>query len=406
MNASEYKKKQRNILNMSEERVNNLVTAFIDPFLDSSDLKASALFLTPIPIIFDTYQFVNGLFIALKTLVTDIKSMPDVLEGLGYVVLNVALYALSIVPSILSFFMKAIATMIYGYRVDQLLKESDHEESEHFIGKKEQDADSQLLHAKKNHDVREDKFNEFCDEITQICDCLATENYRGYKKPTTSDMDFILSPSSSKIASAIDKAYKPASIRSRYSCIVEFQVKNVEETSPVLTSEGRKIAHGEIFNHLHRSVMNESGRLGVSLEDVSKNTGKSKLDIKQIIESEISTLKKEFDNKPTFIEKNKVILQLDAFYDEIRNSISLEALVNQKAQHERSQLPQDDNYSHFEHKGDENIFSDELLPVTPQNEDKHKSRSNLVTHSLLYNDLNDRTTAAAQIPLEERSLSA
>ena len=84
----------------------------------------------------------------------------------------------------------------------------------------------------------------------------------------------------------------------------------------------------------------------------------------------------------------------------------MEALVNQKAQHERSQLPQDDNYSHFEHKGDENIFSDELLPVTPQNEDKHKSRSNLVTHSLLYNDLNDRTTAAAQIPLEERSLSA
>ena len=130
MNASDYKQRQRGILRIAEERVNNLVTAFIDPFLNFDDLVVSALFISPIPIIYYTFEFGYGLLLALKTLFTDIKSMPDVLKGLGYVVLSAVLYVLNIVPSIISFFIKAMTTMIYGYRIENVLRDQSIDLSE------------------------------------------------------------------------------------------------------------------------------------------------------------------------------------------------------------------------------------------------------------------------------------
>jgi hypothetical protein len=179
--------------------------------------------------------------------------------------------------------------------------------------------------------LHQDKFDEFCDKVTQMCEGITTNARKMYDQKTSGGMDFILYMDSSTIADAIHHAFEPAAIRSRsrYGSIVEFQVQKLDESDSILTQEGLEAAHRKIFDNLHTSVMNESGRLGKCLDRVSKSTSKSKEEIKEIIECKISELRDEFNSKATYPEKNQTLLQLREFYNTIRDDATLENLITE-----------------------------------------------------------------------------
>ncbi len=164
--------------------------------------------------------------------------------------------------------------------------------------------------------LHQDKFDEFCDKVTQMCKGITTGARKMYDQKTSGNMDFILDMDSSTIADAIHHAFEPAAIRSRsrYGSIVEFQVQELDESDSILTQEGLEAAHRKIFDNLHTSVMNESGRLGKCLDRVSNLLVNLKRKLKKLLNAKFQNYEMSLTVKQHILKKSDVT-QLREFYN-------------------------------------------------------------------------------------------
>ncbi len=170
----------------------------------------------------------------------------------------------------------------------------------------------------------QEEFNELRVEIVQMLDGLAL--FKGIQSADDFDVEKI---TGSAIAQSIVDAFNPLTYMVMGS-IIPFR-NNIDATHPLATSAGRQASHSRIFDNLAGRVTNESGRLGRCLESVAESSGRTKNEIKEMIDVRISELKSVFEYKTTYAEKNEILGTLREFYDEIRDSSQLEEFVSQNS---------------------------------------------------------------------------
>ncbi|MDI1351339.1 MAG: hypothetical protein PSV35_01000 [bacterium] len=180
--------------------------------------------------------------------------------------------------------------------------------------------------------VSKAKFEEFCDDMLKMFKGLENGQYRNYDNPTASAMDFILTFNSTIFGDAVYNLFSPLARRTRSNyayVIVEFQIKNADESTPQLSPEERIAAYNKLPGIVAAEVQNTSGRYGACLTLVCESISVEESKIKELVQTKMTAYQSQFDKAETYPEKNAVLTNMGEFYNIIRDSDTLQEFVNE-----------------------------------------------------------------------------